>query len=172
MGIGNTAAASLIMHRLAPAPLDDCIGLGAGHDAPGLARKLAALRMAAARTEATDPFEVLRQFGGYEIAAMAGAAFGAAASRRPVVVDGFIATAAALVAIRMAPALAGYCVFAHASAERGHRLMLQKLDAQPLLTLDLRLGEGTGAVLAMPLLRAAARLVTHVADLSEVMGPA
>ena len=171
MGIGNTASASLIMHRLAPAPLEACIGLGAGHDAAGLERKLAALARAAARCEATEPFEVLRQFGGFEIAMMAGALLGAAAARKAVVVDGFIATAAALVAIRLVPEARDYCIFAHGSAEQGHRAMLESLGARPLLDLGLRLGEGTGAVLAIPLLRAAARLLTDVADLSEVVGP-
>jgi nicotinate-nucleotide--dimethylbenzimidazole phosphoribosyltransferase len=171
MGIGNTAAASLLLHRLGPAPLADCIGSGAGHDAAGLARKTEALQRAAARSDATDPFAVLAEFGGYEIAMMAGAALGTASLRRPVVVDGFIAGAAALVAIRLQPALADYCIFAHCSAERGHRLMLRLLGADPLLDLGLRLGEGTGAVLAMPLLRAAARMVTDVADLAEVAGP-
>jgi nicotinate-nucleotide--dimethylbenzimidazole phosphoribosyltransferase len=171
MGIGNTASASLLMHRLGPAPLEACIGLGAGHDAEGLARKTETLRRATARTDAHAPFEALRQFGGYEIAMMAGAALGAAARRRPVVVDGFIATAAVLTAIRLQPALADYCIFAHCSAERAHRLLLDILGAEPLLDLGLRLGEGTGAVLAMPLLRAAARLVTDVADLAEVLGP-
>jgi len=172
MGIGNTASASLLLHRLGPAPLEACIGVGAGHDASGLARKTETLRRAAARTDATEPFEVLRQFGGYEIAMMAGAALGAAALRRPVVVDGFIATAAVLAAIRLQPGVADYCVFAHCSAERGHRLMLQLLAAEPLMDLGLRLGEGTGAVLAIPLLRAAARMVTEVADLTEVLGQA
>jgi len=172
MGIGNTASASLIMHRLAPAPLEACVGQGAGHDKAGMARKLAALERAAQRSDATAPLEVMRQFGGYEIAAMAGAAFGAAAARRPVVVDGFIAGAAVLAAFRMRPDILAYCVFAHVSAEQGHRLMLEAMDARPLLDLGLRLGEGTGAVLAMPLLRAAARLLTDVADLTEVVGPA
>lgn len=172
MGIGNTASASLLLHRLGPAPLEACIGAGAGHDAEGLARKTGALQRAAARTDASAPFDVLREFGGYEIAMMAGAALGAAALRRPVVVDGFIATAAALAAIRLQPALADYCIFAHCSAERGHRLMLEILGAEPLLDLNLRLGEGTGAVLAMPILRAAARVVTDVADLAEVLGSA
>lgn len=171
MGIGNTASASLLLHRLGPAPLETCIGVGAGHDAEGLARKTEVLRRAAARTDASAAFDVLREFGGYEIAMMAGAALGAAALRRPVVIDGFIGTAAALVAIRLQPALADYCIFAHCSAERGHRLMLEILGAEPLLDLNLRLGEGTGAVLAMPLLRAAARVVTDVADLAEVLGP-
>jgi nicotinate-nucleotide--dimethylbenzimidazole phosphoribosyltransferase len=170
MGIGNTASAALVMHRLAPAPLADCIGAGAGHDPAGMARKTAALERAAARCDAVEPFEVLRQFGGLEIAAMAGAALGAAQARRAVVVDGFIAGAAALTAIRLQPALAGYCIWAHCSAERGHARLLQSLEARPLLDIGLRLGEGTGGVLTAPLLRAAARLVTDVADLAEVVG--
>ncbi|MHB1872678.1 MAG: nicotinate-nucleotide--dimethylbenzimidazole phosphoribosyltransferase [Steroidobacteraceae bacterium] len=170
MGIGNTASASLLLHRLGPAPLEACIGAGAGHNPEGLARKTEALRLAAARTDASTPFEVLCEFGGYEIAMMAGAALGAAAERRPVVVDGFIASAAVLAAIRLQPTLAEFCIFAHCSAERAHRLMLERLGAEPLLDLRLRLGEGTGAVLAIPLLRAAARLITDVADLTEVLG--
>lgn len=170
MGIGNTASASLILHRLGPAPLDICIGAGAGQSPEGLARKTEALQRAAARTNASAPFDVLREFGGYEIGMMAGAALGAAALRRPVVIDGFIASAAALAAIRLQPKLADYCIFAHCSAELGHRLMLERLGTEALLDLGLRLGEGTGAVLAIPILRAAARLVTDVADLSEVLG--
>ncbi|ABE37878.1 Nicotinate-nucleotide-dimethylbenzimidazole phosphoribosyltransferase [Rhodopseudomonas palustris BisB5] len=169
MGIGNTASSSLLLHRLAPAPLADCIGVGAGQDAPGMAKKRAAIEMAAARSDATAPFEVLCEFGGLEIAMMTGAILGAASQRRPVIVDGFIATAAALLAVRLAPAARGYCVFAHRSAERGHDIALQALRARPLLDLDLRLGEGTGAILAVPLLRAAARLSTDVADLSDVL---
>lgn len=169
MGIGNTAASALIMHRLAPAPLDACVGVGAGQDEAGLARKRAALVRAAARSDVTAPFDVLAEFGGYEIAMMAGAVLGAASRRRPVVIDGFIATAAALVAVRLAPGARDYCVFAHRSAERGHDSLLDALAADPLLDLGLRLGEGTGAVLAVPLLRAAARLLTDVADLSEVL---
>lgn len=172
MGIGNTASASLLLHRLAPAPLADCIGAGAGHDAEGLARKGRALAMAAARADAASPFETLCEFGGLEIAAMAGAALAAAQARRPVVVDGFIASAAALCAIRMRPELMGFCVFAHASAERGHRLLLERLGARPLLELDMRLGEGTGAVLALPILRAAANMAREVASLAEVLGQA
>lgn len=172
MGIGNTASASLILHRLGAAPLADCIGVGAGHDAEGLARKTRALESAAARSGATEPFQVLCQFGGLEIAAMAGAALAAAEARRLVLVDGFIASAAALAAIRMRPGLAGFCVFAHASAERGHRLLLERLGARPLLELDMRLGEGTGAALAVPLVRAAAAVAREVATLAEVLGQA
>lgn len=169
MGIGNSASAALIMHRLAPAPLEDCIGQGAGHDKAGLARKTRAIAKCADRSAATAPLEVLAQFGGLEIAMMAGAVIGAAYLRRPVVVDGFIGTAAALAAIRLQPNARDYCIFAHASAERGHRRLLQALDAKPLLDLDMRLGEGTGALLALPLIRAAARLLSDVASLDEVL---
>jgi nicotinate-nucleotide--dimethylbenzimidazole phosphoribosyltransferase len=100
---------------------------------------------------------------------MVGAILGWAAARRPVVVDGFIASAAAMAAIRLAPEAAGYCVFAHRSAERGHAVMLRALGVRPLLDLDMRLGEGTGALLALPLLRAAARLLSDVASLDDVL---
>jgi len=169
MGIGNTASSALLAHRLAPAPLPDCIGVGAGQDDVGMARKRAAIERAAARSHATAPFEVLCEFGGLEIAMMAGAVLGAASQRRPVLVDGFISSAAALLAVRLCPAARDYCVFAHRSAEKGHALVLAALDAEPLLDLGLRLGEGTGALLAVPLLRAAARLMTDVADLSDVL---
>jgi nicotinate-nucleotide--dimethylbenzimidazole phosphoribosyltransferase len=132
----------------------------------------AALKSAAERSNATKPLEVLAQFGGLEIAMMAGAVIGAASQRRPVIVDGFISSAAALVAIRLCPAARDYCVFAHRSAERGHGILLDALDAKPLLDLGLRLGEGTGAVLAVPLLRAAVHLLSDVADLSDVLSGA
>ncbi|TCS17456.1 nicotinate-nucleotide--dimethylbenzimidazole phosphoribosyltransferase [Caulobacter sp. BK020] len=169
MGIGNTSSAALIMHRLAPAPLDACVGLGTGHDADGLARKQAGIARAAQRSDAVQPLDVLAQFGGCEIAMMAGAVLGAASMRRVALVDGFISTAAALAAVRLVPAALDYCVFAHGSAERGHPAMLQALGARPLLDLALRLGEGTGAVLAAPLLAAAANLLTEVAALADVL---
>jgi nicotinate-nucleotide--dimethylbenzimidazole phosphoribosyltransferase len=172
MGIGNSTSAALIMHRLAPAPLAACVGRGAGHDAAGLARKLAVLERAAARSDATAPLAVLAEFGGFEVAMMAGAILGAARARTPVVVDGFIASAAALVAIRLRPAVFDYCVFAHRSAEAGHDLMLRAMGAGPLLDLGLRLGEGTGALLCLPLLRAAARLMSDVASLDDVLSGA
>ncbi|QTC89961.1 nicotinate-nucleotide--dimethylbenzimidazole phosphoribosyltransferase [Brevundimonas goettingensis] len=169
MGIGNSASAALVMHRLALLPLADCVGVGAGHDAAGLAHKLAVLTRAAERSDATEPLEVLRQFGGLEIAMMAGAVHGAAERNTPVVVDGFICTAAALVAIRMRPEVRDACLFAHRSAEAGHDRMLKALGAEPLLDLGLRLGEGTGGLLALPLLRAAAALMSEVASLDDVL---
>lgn len=172
MGIGNSSAAALVMHRLAPAPLEACIGAGTGHDAGGMTRKAAAIGRAAARSNASDALSVLSEFAGCEIAMMAGAVLGAAGRRRPVLVDGFIATAAALAAVRLAPEALDYCIFAHGSAEKGHAAMLEALDATPLLDLGLRLGEGTGAALAAPLLAAAANLFNDVADLADVLAAA
>jgi nicotinate-nucleotide--dimethylbenzimidazole phosphoribosyltransferase len=172
MGIGNSSSAALIMHRLTPAPLEDCIGQGTGHGAEGMARKRAGIARAAQRSDAVEPLAVLAEFGGCEIAMMAGAVLGAASMRRVALIDGFISTAAALAAARLVPAALDYCVFAHGSAERGHPVMLQALGVRPLLDLDLRLGEGTGAALAAPLLVAAANLLTDVAELAEVLaGP-
>ena len=169
MGIGNTASAALIMHRLAPAPIEACIGVGAGHDAAGLERKRGALERAAARSDARAPLDVLAEFGGLEIAMMAGLILGGAARRRVMIVDGFISTAAALAAIRLVPEARDYCVFAHASAERGHALMLEALGARPLLSLGLRLGEGTAGVLAAPIVRSAAAVLREVASLDDVI---
>lgn len=169
MGIGNTASAALLMHRLAPAPLAECVGRGTGHDHAGLAHKLAVLERAAARSDATEPVAVLAEFGGLEIAMMTGAVIGAASARIPVLVDGFIASAAALAAIRLVPAVRDYCVFCHCSAERGHQRMLAALEVEPLLDLGLRLGEGTGALLALPVVRAASRLMSDVASLDDVL---
>lgn len=169
MGIGNSAAAALIMHRLAPAPLEACIGAGAGHDAEGMARKTAVLARAAARAQPDTPREVLAEFGGLEIAMMAGACLGGAAAGKVVIIDGFISSAAALAAVRLAPELRERLVFAHASAESGHRRMLEAMGAEPLLDLGMRLGEGSGAVLAAPILRAAAALMTETASLEAVL---
>jgi len=169
MGIGNTASAALVVHRLAPAPLEHCVGPGVGHDEAGMARKHRVLHEASARSAATEVREVLAEFGGLEIAMMAGAILGAAAARIPVLVDGFICGAAALAAVRLAPEALDYCIFAHRSAEPGHAAVLDALGARPLLELSLRLGEGTGGLLALPLLRAACALVADVASLEDVL---
>jgi nicotinate-nucleotide--dimethylbenzimidazole phosphoribosyltransferase len=169
MGIGNSASAALLLHRLGPLPLEHAVGLGAGHSPESLSRKRAAVERAARRTAASDPLDVLAQFGGFEIAMMTGAILGAARTRAVVAIDGFIATSAALVAARLAPASLDHCVFAHRSAETGHAAMLDALSAAPLFELSMRLGEGSGAVLAVPLLRAAAALLNDVASLEDVL---
>ncbi len=164
MGIGNTASASLITHCLTGVPLADCVGRGTGLDDAGLARKQALLEQALRRFSGSDPLAVLAQFGGFEIAAMAGAMLAAAEAKMLLLVDGFIVGAAALVAARLAPALPDYCVFCHCSAEPGHRAQLAALGGEPLLDLGLRLGEGTGAALAFPLVRAAVAFLDEMAS--------
>jgi len=167
MGIGNTTAAAALLACLGPAPVAECIGRGTGIDDEGLARKRAAVDAAVRRHAGDDPFAVLAGCGGFEIAAMSGAMLAAAARRVPVLVDGFIAGVAALAACRLAPACREHLIFAHRGAEHGHRRLLELLDADPLLDLDLRLGEASGAALAVPLLRAACALLAEMATFDE-----
>lgn len=165
MGIGNTSAAALLLARLTDQPIELCVGRGTGLDDAGLARKVRVLRDVLVRhAQATAPLAALAAFGGFEIAMMAGAVLQAALERRVIVVDGFIASSAVLVAARLQPAVLSRCVFAHCSDEAGHALMLRTLEAQPLLTLGLRLGEGSGAALAWPLLDSACRLLSEMAS--------
>jgi nicotinate-nucleotide--dimethylbenzimidazole phosphoribosyltransferase len=164
MGIGNSASAALLAARLLPAPLDSVVGRGTGLDDAGLARKRDVLaRCLAAQPQAHGPLAALAGFGGFELAMIVGATLACAARRVPVVVDGFIASAAVLVAARLEPAVLDHCTFAHRSAEPGHARVLEALGAEPLLDLGLRLGEASGAALAMPLLRVAARLLDEMA---------
>ena len=174
MGIANTSSATLIAHKLTGAPLDALTGRGTGLDDDGLARKLRVLARAADRTaDRLPPNEALREYGGFEIVMMAGAMIGAARADAVVIVDGFIASAAALAADALAPALRDYLVFAHRSAEPGHEVMLDALGASPLLDLGMRLGEGTGALLAWPILRSAAAMLSDMASFegAGVSGP-
>ncbi|WP_341312944.1 nicotinate-nucleotide--dimethylbenzimidazole phosphoribosyltransferase [Paraburkholderia sp. IMGN_8] len=165
MGIANTSSAACLMSRLCGVPIDECVGRGTGLDNAGLAKKRNVLASALARhAVSTDPLDVLATFGGFEIAMMAGAYLAAGEARMTILVDGFIATAALLVADALEPNVREYCVFAHASNEAGHRRMLDHFGALPLLSLDMRLGEGTGAALAVPLLRAAVAFVGEMAS--------
>ena len=174
MGIANTSSATLVAHKLTGAPLDALTGRGTGLDDDGLARKRRVLARAAARTaRRLAPEAALREYGGFEIVMMAGAMIGAARAGAVVIVDGFIASVAALAADALAPALRDYLVFAHRSAEPGHRVVLDALGASPLLDLGMRLGEGTGALLAWPLLRSAAAMLSDMASFESagVSGP-
>lgn len=165
MGIGNTSAAALLMARLTGEPLAACVGRGTGLDDAGLAHKLAVLHRALAlHAAAQAPMDALAALGGFEIAAMVGAVLEAHRSGRVVVVDGFITTAAVAVAAAIAPASLTCCVFAHCSAESGHARWLRHLGVRPLLDLDLRLGEGSGAALAWPLLDSACQLLCDMAS--------
>lgn len=164
MGIGNTSSASLLAHAIEGIDLETLTGPGAGLDGDGVQRKLEILKNTAARKPGKlEPLEALSAFGGLEIAMMAGALIGAAKSNAIALVDGFIASSAALVALRMHPELQGNVVFAHKSKEPGHASMLAALNAKPLIDLDLRLGEGSGALLAFPLLRNACAMLNEMA---------
>jgi nicotinate-nucleotide--dimethylbenzimidazole phosphoribosyltransferase len=168
MGIGNTAAASLITHCLTGVSLAECIGRGTGLDDAGLARKQALLDQALTRYRSGGgddaPLAVLAEFGGFEIAMMVGAMLAAAEARMVLLIDGFIVSSAALVAARLFPALTHYCVFCHHSVEPGHAAQLRALGAKPLLDLGLRLGEGTGAALAYPLVQASLNFLNEMAS--------
>jgi nicotinate-nucleotide--dimethylbenzimidazole phosphoribosyltransferase len=165
MGIGNTSAASLLMSRLAGLDIADCTGSGTGLDAEAVQRKIGILqKVLAHHATAQTPLQVLQAFGGFEIATMVGAVLQAAHERRVVVVDGFIASAAVMVASALQPGVLQRCVFAHRSGERGHALMLAHLKAEPLLDLGLRLGEGSGAAMAWPLLQSACAILCHMAS--------
>jgi nicotinate-nucleotide--dimethylbenzimidazole phosphoribosyltransferase len=164
MGIGNTTAAAALMHKLTGVPVAQCVGAGTGLSVEGILHKQRVIEAAVARhAHATEPLDVLATFGGLEIAMMAGAMLKAAELRKVLLIDGFIVTSALLAAARMQPAILDYCVFAHRSNEHGHQQMLAALDAKPLMHLDLRLGEGTGCALALPLLHAAANFLNRMA---------
>jgi nicotinate-nucleotide--dimethylbenzimidazole phosphoribosyltransferase len=163
MGIGNTPSAAAIMHALSGIAPGDCVGAGTGLDAAGVLHKRDVIAAAVARHGVSDPLDVLATFGGFEIAMMAGAMLRAGALRKVLLIDGFIVTSALMVALRLQPALRDYCVFSHCSNENGHKAMLRHLDAKPLLQLDLRLGEGTGCALALPLLRSALAFLNEMA---------
>lgn len=169
MGIGNTSSASLLTHFILGAELDTVIGRGAGLDDAGLIRKRSLLAKAAARMagQPLTALEALAEFGGFEIATMVGAFLAAAETRMMIVVDGFIVTSALLVAHAINPAVLDYCVFAHGSAEPGHEIQLAHLGAKPLLQLGMRLGEGTGAASAFPLIRAALACMNEMAGFED-----
>ena len=168
MGIGNSASAALLTHVFTGAAIGVCVGRGTGLDDSGLARKRATLAgLARAYTGERDALSLLSQFGGFEIAMITGAMLAAARARMVLLIDGFIVTAALLAAHAIEPALLEYCIFSHCSQERGHAIQLRHFDAAPLLDLDLRLGEGTGAALAVPLVRSAVAMLNDMASFEQ-----
>lgn len=184
MGIGNTSAAAMLMSFLCDLEVDACVGAGTGLDSQGLKHKATVLAAAKARIQAeTDSLEtgshawvtaIGRQCGGLEIAAIAGGMLAAAERRMVILVDGFIATSALLLAVRAHESVRDYCVFSHCSDEQGHTLMLSALDAEPLLRLGMRLGEGSATALALPLVVSAVRFLNDMASFEDagVSGPA
>jgi nicotinate-nucleotide--dimethylbenzimidazole phosphoribosyltransferase len=171
MGIGNTTSASAIAVMLTQRKPAEVTGRGTGLDDAGRNRKLNVIRRALRKHfpdgQNSEPLEILRRVGGLEIAAMTGFYLGAARNRQVIVCDGFISTAAAAVAYAIAPAVKDYLLAGHCSEEPGHRYLLRTIGITPLLRLNMRLGEATGAVLAMPLIESALRLYTEMATFSS-----
>ncbi|MCY7306813.1 MAG: nicotinate-nucleotide--dimethylbenzimidazole phosphoribosyltransferase [Rhodoferax sp.] len=168
MGIGNTSAASLLMARLSGAPIAQCTGAGSGLDGAAVARKTALLsQVLELHANARSPLQALAAFGGFEMATMLGSVMQAAQQRRVIVVDGFITGAVVMLAHALQPLVLQRCVFAHRSGERGHGLMLEQLGVYPVLDLGLRLGEGSGAALAWPLLRSACAILSDMASFAS-----
>ncbi|MFT3848261.1 MAG: nicotinate-nucleotide--dimethylbenzimidazole phosphoribosyltransferase [Propionivibrio sp.] len=166
-GIGNTGSAALITHLLTGAPLVDCVGRGTGLDDAGLARKRVLMQQALDRAQLppdADVMDVLTEFGGFEIVMMVGAYLAAAEAGITILGDGVVATSALLAAICIEPNVRDYVVFCHKSAEAGHLVQLRALDARPLLDLGMRLGEGTGAMVAYPLLCSALAFMNRMAS--------
>ena len=169
MGIGNTTAAAAVACALLGRPAVDLVGAGTGVDSAGLRNKIATVDRALAhhRAAGTDPVAILSCLGGFEIAALTGCYLRSAQAGIPVLVDGFICTAAALAAVRINDTIRPWLIFSHQSAEQGHRLLLESLEARPLLSLDMRLGEGSGAAVAFPVLQAACALHNQMATFAE-----
>jgi len=168
MGIGNTSSAALLMHCLTAMPLVQCVGRGTGLNDDHLQNKLNVLQQALNRHKGiTEPLDVLTTFGGFEIAMMVGAYLKAAESGMLIMIDGFIAGTALLVACKLYPQVLDYCVFSHVSSEQGHQALLNQFNARPLLNLDLRLGEGSGIALSYPLLQSAVVFLNEMATFDE-----
>jgi nicotinate-nucleotide--dimethylbenzimidazole phosphoribosyltransferase len=170
MGIGNTTPSTAIIAAFSGLPVSQLTGRGTGIDDAGLQRKVTAIEkgLAVNRPDPRDPLDVLAKVGGFEIGGLAGLVIGAAANGIPVVCDGFIATAGALVACELAPTARDYLFTSHCSVEAGHRYMLDRLAREPLLDLKFRLGEGTGAAAAMELIDMATRILADIKTFEEV----
>lgn len=169
MGIGNTTPSAAIATVVTGEKPEKIVGRGTGVDDDGLKRKIAAIETALEvnQPDAEDGLDVLAKVGGFEIGGLAGVIIGAAANRKPVLVDGFISTAAAMIAVAIAPAVRPYLISAHRSQEYGHRIMLEWLKLRPLVDLDFRLGEGTGAALGISLAEAACKILSEMATFAE-----
>ena len=169
MGIGNTTPAAALLAALTGVPVAACVGRGTGIDDAQLSRKISLVSQALARVgDGSDPVRLLAELGGFEIAQITGAMLAAAEQQITMLIDGFIVTSAALLAVKIAPAARDYMIFSHGSSEgSGHGIMLETLKARPLMDLGLRLGEGTGAALALPLLRSACAFYNEMASFAS-----
>lgn len=167
MGIGNTSPSSLLMHRFMNLPIEICIGKGAGMEGEKLDHKASVLKAVSEKHDPQNPEETLATFGGLEIAMMVGAILEAKKLDMVILIDGFIASAATLTAIQFDASIRGNCIFCHASEEKGHQLMLDFLEAKPVLNLGMRLGEGSGAAVAYPVIKAAASFINEMASFED-----
>jgi nicotinate-nucleotide--dimethylbenzimidazole phosphoribosyltransferase len=165
MGIGNTTSSAAILAAVTGLPVEDVVGRGTGVNDERLRHKIAVIREVLARhnPDPNDGLDLLTKIGGFEIGAIAGLIVGAASRRIPIVVDGFISGAGAIIATRLVPACRDYLFFSHLSRERGHKRMMEFFDARPILDLDMCLGEGTGAAIAMDVVTAAVRIYSNMA---------
>ena len=165
MGIGNTSSAAALTHRFTGLPVEDCVGKGTGLDDPGLKHKQNTIRQALEKhAQIKEPQAVLSTFGGFEIAMMVGAMLESAVLKRIILIDGFIAAAAFLAAFRIVPEIKQYAVFAHKSDEQGHGKILKYMQVEPLISLGMCLGEGTGAAVAFPILQSAVSFLNQMAS--------
>jgi len=169
MGIGNTTSAAALMHVLTGDDIDYCVGRGTGIDDGAFARKKEIIRSACLlhQDKMDSPFTVLACLGGFEIAQMTGAMIGAAQHKMVIIVDGFISSVAALLAIKISPNVRAYMVFSHRSQELGHHMLLKEMNAKALLSLELRLGEGSGCPLVLPLMQSALAFYNHMASFEQ-----
>jgi len=167
MGIGNTSSATLLMSSFLNLPIEECVGAGTGLNNDGINKKTSILTAVINKHQVASPMEVLRTYGGFEIAMMCGAMLQAAALKMVVLIDGFIVTSALLAAKEIDENVLDYCVFAHTSGEQGHQKILSHLKVKPILNIGLRLGEGTGAALSLPILKSAINFLNEMASFSE-----
>jgi nicotinate-nucleotide--dimethylbenzimidazole phosphoribosyltransferase len=167
MGIGNTSSASVIISLLSKLPIEKCVGPGTGLNKEGVKKKIKILKRAIQNhPEVTDdpPLSVLSTFGGFEIAMICGAILKAAELKMVIIIDGFIITSAYLTAFRINKHVKDYCIFSHLSNEKGHKIIFKELDIEPLLNLNMRLGEGTGAAVSFPIIKSAVNFLNEMAS--------
>lgn len=167
MGIGNTSASALLMHKFTGLSVEECTGKGAGLTGGGVDKKVLILKEISGKYTAETPLEILATFGGLEIAAMVGAFLEAKKQNLVILVDGFIATAAVLTAIKMDSSVLDNCIFCHASDEKGHRKMLDYLGVRPILNLNMRLGEGSGVAVAFPIIKSAVNFLNEMSSFED-----
>ncbi|MBE9511518.1 MAG: nicotinate-nucleotide--dimethylbenzimidazole phosphoribosyltransferase [Bacteroidetes bacterium] len=167
MGIGNTSAASLLLHKYTGQPIEECTGRGTGHDDEGLKKKIAILKEASTQHNVSDPVEILAAYGGLEIAMMCGAMKQAKDNGMIILVDGFTTTSALLAAYKIDKSILDNCIFCHISQEKGHKYMLEYLGVEALVDLNMRLGEGTGAAVTYPLIKSAVLFLNEMASFED-----